>query len=191
MAEKSAGKGYKSPINLGLGQMPKTDNSDIFPEMVEVYNAIHLLNAYLDNLRDQFDIGKKGSPPDEQLPFKHGLWGRARTDIKAGEVVTYDGAADDIHLGVILTMKRTAVPPYGFALTDAKEGEQVQMGIGPAIIKVGDIKRHEALWAGDPESGYAGKLIRGSMPKYDGAMIGMGIGGGYAFIYEDRPLWED
>lgn len=188
--ERSAGQGYSSPIDLGLGKMPETDDPGRFQEYVPIYNAIHLLNAYFDNLRSGFDIGKKGAPLDEQMPFRVGYWAEAAEDVKQGEVVSLNEAGK-VRLGIRMRMKRSATLGFGLVIKGGKAGDQVQVGVPPAIVKVPGLKQNEGLWAFNFAQSNKGKLARGGLPKWDGAMIGVGICNDFAMMTAIRPYWPD
>lgn len=184
---KSAGSGYRSPIDIGLGRMPKSQNAENFAEMVEVYNAVHILNAYLDSVRGILDIGKEGSDLDEQIPFRVGFWGTAGEDIQAGEVVHTTTVDITVRKGIIV-QEYASRPIWGLALMDAKEGESIQVGMPPAVIKVEGAKVWENLFAAHTNNKeYRGKILRGKLGKHKSGIIGAVFAPGYAYLYSHHP----
>lgn len=178
---KSAGSGYKSKVDIGLGRMPKMQDPVLYPEMVEIYNAIHTLNSYVDVVREGNEIGKKGETIDKQMPFKAGYWGIAFQDLKAGDVVCY--TSDGIKKGIQMRSSRRATLNWGIALNDAKEGEEVQMGVPPAVINVPGVKLNEVIHgAKTSQTKYAGSLLRGELDEGDSAPIGLGILQDYVYL---------
>lgn len=178
---KSAGSGYKSKVDIGLGRMPKMQDPVLYPEMVEIYNAIHTLNSYVDVVREGSEIGKKGETLDKQMPFKSGYWGIAYHDLKAGDQVCY--TADGIRKGVQMRSSSRTTLNWGIALNDAKEGEEVQMGVPPAVINVPGVKLNEVIHgARIDRTEYAGSLLRGELGDGRSAAIGLGILPDYVYL---------
>lgn len=131
--------GYRSPLDLGIGQIPITTDPDLFEEFTGVYNAIHLLNASLDSIR--FAIGQGGSgegAPDETLPFSRSYNALALQKMVKGDLVSPYTGNGVVH-GALVHSRTSTIPECNFAgivLTDAEIGEQVRVGIGPAALAV-------------------------------------------------------
>lgn len=144
MATAKAGKGYRSPINLRLPQTPTVEDPQMFGEMLQVYNAIHMLNAYLDQLRLVLEGGDPEEAPSESLRFLRGFWAEAGEDIPEGNIVSMKngkvrkGADKSVGFQNFFT---------GLSLSEAKQGEKVRFGVGPAIVKVPGFTAGQWCWA--------------------------------------------
>lgn len=145
--------GYRSPVNLGLGQVPLTQDPLIFNEMTEVYNAIHLLNAYLDQLRVIAEGGGgSGQSPADSMPFNRFYVATALVDITAGQVVSPSNITGEngIRLGALAnnySQSNCTANFCGIALIDALAGDDVRVGIGPAILELVGATTAQLLWA--------------------------------------------
>lgn len=133
---------YSSPVNIGLGQVPQTVDPELFNELNDVYNAIHLINGYLDQLRI-FAEGGTGSTstPAQSMPFNRFFTAPALVAIVPGQVVSPSttGTENGIVLGGLAHDFTSAEPESNFsqiALTSAAIGEPVQVGVGPATLEI-------------------------------------------------------
>ena len=145
--------GYRSPVDLGLGQVPITQDPEIFNEMTDVYNAIHLLNAYLDQLRVIAEGGGgSGQSPEDSMPFNRFYVATALVDITAGQVVSPSSITGEngIRLGALannFAQSNQTANFCGIALIDALAGEDVRVGVGPASLEVPGAVSGQLLWA--------------------------------------------
>lgn len=184
-----AGQGYRSPLNLGLEQLPKTVDPTLFQEFIPIYNAIHTLNAYLDNIRLSLEGGDPEKKPSEEMRFVRGFWLEAATDIAQGKVITVQGGKAVLGCGKrvkgfsgttsVTVGDDTVTRPVkisgqvidcfltGLAMTDALAGEKVRMGIGPAIIEVSGFKAGDEVWSQPPGGSFAGDFLAES---FEGAI---------------------
>lgn len=84
---------YNSDIDLKLGETPKTTDPAIFPDMLEIYSAIHILGQWVNAVKD---IGNSGGPekaPWDAMPFRDWFYAEAARDITRGSVVTAVGSS--------------------------------------------------------------------------------------------------
>lgn len=171
MAE-GAGKGYKSALNIGLSQMPKTTNPDVFNDLLEAYNAIHILNASQDSLINSLYSPEKTSAPDEAMKFIRSVWLPAKEKIDIGNCVRWSDDGEGIWKG-------HAASTTGLALTSAEPTEDdplplVHVGYGPAVIKIDDLTVGTYVWTTDDHGSmgnpYRGQLITSSKLKYSAIM---------------------
>ncbi|MCY1426622.1 hypothetical protein D3C87_600910 [compost metagenome] len=145
--------GYRSPVDLGLGQVPLTEDPLIFNEMTEVYNAIHLLNAYLDQLRVIAEGGGgSGQSPADSMPFNRFFVAPALVAISAGDIVCPSSipGQNGIILGALAndpTLANCTANFCGVALIDAGVGDDVRVGVGPASLEVPGAVTSSLLWA--------------------------------------------
>lgn len=145
--------GYSSPLDLGLGQTPQTQDPLLFNEFTEVYNAIHLLNQYLDQLRLVAEGGSgSGEAPSDSMPFNRFYTGTALVNITVGQPVSPSSITgqNGIILGALGNAFTIAVPSSNFcgiALTSATAGNTLRVGVGPAIIQFPGILSGQLLWA--------------------------------------------
>lgn len=84
--------GYSSNLNLRIGQMPEIkDNPAIFSELQRIYNALHLLNASMDNLRDR--ATDRDTPPWESFSWEgRSFWAPAANNVGQGDLVKLEGS---------------------------------------------------------------------------------------------------
>lgn len=145
--------GYRSPVDLGLGQVPMTTDPEIFVEMTEVYNAIHLLNQYLDQLRSGIENGGgSGQSPADSMPFNRFYVGTALQDIAVGDLVCPSSipGQNGIIKGALAHDFTSTIPNSNFsgvALVAAGIGDDVRVGIGPAIIEMPGLLSGQTVWA--------------------------------------------
>lgn len=151
-----AGGGYKSPVNIGLPRSPVIADDQTFQEMLPIYNAIHLLNAYLDEIRKVLEGGDLTDPPDVNMGFMRSFWVEAPFDVEPGLIVS-------MRFGKVVKGVVTADSGYpkfvGMALTAAAPGEKFRYGVGPAIVEIPGFKADQYVWAPGAGESYAGKVF--------------------------------
>lgn len=132
--------GYRSPVDLGLSRVPLTNNPELFDELTQVYNAIHLLNQYLDDLRNiaSGEGGGAEQTPDVTAGFSRFIAAIALQDITEGQIISPAIGADGYVKGVLCNGIVSGSPllTAHVALTSALTGQSVRVGIGPAVIQV-------------------------------------------------------
>lgn len=178
----SAGKGYKSNIDIQLSQLPKTTDAAIFNDLTEAYNAIHILNASVDSVINGLYKPDKDLNPDEAMKFIRSFWAEASEDIEIGCCVRWADGGDSVRKG-------HAGAWTGFSLTDAKEGDLIQVAYGPAILQLDGIKAGDWIWTtdsrGDDENEFRGKLLEAG--TLDGsAKMGRALVNGWVMF---MPAW--
>lgn len=143
--------GYSSPVDLGLGQTPQTQDPLLFNEFTEVYNAIHILNQYLDNLRLVAEGGSgSGTAPSDSMPFNRFYAGIAGVPITVGQPVAPNVGTNNMILGALANDITITTPTSNFcgiALTSAVIGASFRVGVGPAIIAFPGLISGQLLWA--------------------------------------------
>lgn len=156
--------GYRSPVDLGIGQVPLTADPELFTEMTEVYNAIHLLNNYLDQLRLIAEGGGgSGQSPADSMPFNRFYVATALQDIEAGQLVSPSAISgqNGIVLGCLPHDFTSLAPECNFggvALIDAVAGTDVRVGIGPATLEFPSAVTSQLIW-GYPQRATNGNLF--------------------------------
>lgn len=144
--------GYRSPVDLGIGQVPLTTDPDLFNQFTEVYNAIHLLNGYLDQLRIIAEGGGgAGQSPADAMPFNRFYVAPALQAITAGDPVCPSSipGQNGIIKGALAHDFGSTAPTSNFcgvALIDAAIGEDVRVGIGPACIEMPGAVSGQRIW---------------------------------------------
>lgn len=148
---------YTSKIDLGgLGEQPKTTNPDVFGDMVDIVNAIHILAQWVSSVLPGGG-GGSGVPPAEAMRFLRSFQMPALVDITAGDLITVFDARTWLDFGI-----QPSEFPFpadhpgvikggggrlewagqirggitGFALNGTTAGNMVDIGIGPAIVNV-------------------------------------------------------
>lgn len=145
--------GYRSPVDIGLSRVPLTTDPGLFEEMTRVYNAIHLLNQYLDQLRIVAEGGGgSGQTPEDSMPFNRFFVSNAIQAIPIGSIVSPTSVAGDdgIVLGALANDYTSTAPTANFAgvaLLDADAGDDARVGIGPASLAVDGALAGNLVWA--------------------------------------------
>ena len=192
--------GYRSPVNLGLGRVPLATDQDMFAELTDVYNSIHLLASYMDTLRLSLEGGGGGQTPIDTLPFNRYYPSVALVDITAGQVVspTRESGQNGTILGALHNVPASTTPESNFAgiaLNDALVGETVRVGVGPGVIELSGATSGSLVWAYSSLSttgfrGNNGNLYTAAPASFAAAgggtvyatPIGICIADGYAYI---------
>lgn len=79
---------YSSSIDLGgLGEVPKTTDEGIFPDLVDIYNAIHILAQYTNSMFNRTD----------DASFDQITLSSANINVKAGDIVTISSLFGDFN----------------------------------------------------------------------------------------------
>lgn len=164
---------YNSDIDLRLGETPKTDDPKLFADMIDVYNAIHILSQYLNTSMKNQGSGDENTPSWDAMPFRDYFYTEAARSITKGSVITvieYAQFSNERYGANPYTIKgamngaagfgmnykkysgtKWASPNFtgitGIALNDAEPGQLVKMGIGPAIIKMEGVELGEPIFA--------------------------------------------
>lgn len=145
---------YSSKIDIRLPEVPLTNDPTIFPDMLELYNAIRTLVQYTD----AYDRSnpENNSVVWNQLGFGTAFWTVAEYPVSKGDFVSvgpnglrklqakldyYPGDSGDAgntaNLGVARYGVSARLPQvWGVALTDTLAGQQGRIGIGDAILHV-------------------------------------------------------
>ena len=169
--------GYRSPVDIGLGRVPITTDPGLFEEMTRVYNAIHLLNQYLDQLRVVAEGGGgSGQTPADSMPFNRFFVSGALQVILPGQLVSPTTVAgqDGIVLGALSNNYAIANQNSNFsgvALTGAAIGVDVRVGVGPATLPFPGATAGAVIWA------YSSRATNGAL-----------FGNGNLFIGNPGPL---
>lgn len=185
--------GYRSPVDLGLPRTPLTSNVELYEELTGVYNAIHLINQYLDRLR----TGATGGGGSEQAPDLSAGFTRffvmpALQNIAEGDIISPNVGSDGYVKGVLgngLAAGALALCTH-VALTSANIGEDVRIGVGPGVIAYPGALPGQRLWginSRDTLGNYAGN---GTLYTFDPGSVGgavsipaaIGVAVGYALI---------
>lgn len=143
--------GYRSPVDIGLGQTPITQDPELYSEMTDVYNAIHLLNQYLDQLRINAE-GGGGSEQDpaETMPFNRFFSSIALQTIPIGSPVAPNVGSTGIVSGALANDYTISTPNSNFcgiALTAGVIGQAIVVGVGPAVIALPGAAAGTQIWA--------------------------------------------
>lgn len=149
---KAAGSGYRSPINLNLSQLPTSTDPAIFNALLDVYNAIHILNAALDSIRENIFGDNKDMAPDESMRFIRTLWLPTTETVVVGDCVRWNGNGEGVRLG-------QATSTTMFVLSAGEPGDIVHLGIGPAVIKIEGAPVGKYYWVSDDNTPVRGKIL--------------------------------
>lgn len=154
--------GAGTPVDIKLGQSPTISQPALNYELQGIYNSLHILSQYLENLRAGLE-GSDSQTPAENIRFLKFINAPAKQAITAGQVVTV--AYDDGRvvkgtsvgsLKIFNFHQNGADFPYisgmvqtffGIAQNDAAIGENVSIGVGPGILKVTGAISGQQVWA--------------------------------------------
>lgn len=180
-------KGYKSDVKLPISQTPSsTGNPEVFADLVEVYNSVHILNAQTEAIKNQsFNLNKE-TPLEEQMSFKYTLWIEAAQAIAPGKLVTITSAGATLGWS-----NRGFKVPIGMALTEATEGGQlIKVGFGPALIKFDTANYGDNIYvitgrsdSAYPKDPYGSLTTQNSIEGYRLEAVGSCYIPGYVFLF--------
>lgn len=128
--------GYRSPVDLGLPRVPSIQDAEAYEELTPVYNAIHLLNAYLDKLRNEATGGGSGQTPAESMIFNRFFVAKALVPIPIGSPVAPQPNLDGMIPGCSVNSNGSVATFCGIALTEGVPGEEFRVGVGPAALEL-------------------------------------------------------
>lgn len=164
---------YTSDIDLKISESPKTNDPALFPDMVDIYNALHILAQWVNQVVKQSGQGSgdETTPPWEAMTFDKWFYAPAAVDVTKGSIVTpfyskvvrdYPGGPNRTVNGIILGAgakysedglessrynTRNNKGISCIAMNDAAAGELVQCGTGPAILEVPGLKMGQPVVA--------------------------------------------
>lgn len=185
--------GYRSPVNLGIGRIPLTTDPELYDEFTGIYNAIHLLNQYLDRLR----TGAEGGGGSEQDPdisagFTRFFTMKALQDMVTGDIISPKVGSDGYVKGVLANGLAAGALALntGVALSDAAIGQDVRIGVGPAVIKVPGAVAGRRLWGINSRTTAGVYAGNGTLYTTDPGTVGgavsipaaVGVAAGFAII---------
>lgn len=152
------------PVKLPLGQSPDIKDPPLRAELQQVYNSIHILNGYLNAIRDELGGTDTGTPADN-IKFRKKFSGIAAQAIKAGDIVSSSpsGIVKGIwRAGVTNKSSHPALRGpngrkiwlinywnWGIALGEAAVGATVEVGMGTGAFEVVGAKCGSIIWAAD------------------------------------------
>lgn len=208
---------YSSDIDLKIGEIPKTTDPALFPDMVEIYNALHILGQWVNAVQKGAGSGDANTPPWEAMPFRNFFYVQAARDITSGNVVTivdYEffgtqnshyslaGVINGAYGGGLIANTNPSVSFYsyprqgsitGLAMSDAAPGELVKVGVGPAIIKMDGIRMGEPVYAYAAYTPKSEPVLFSSDVSFwaeeinDGGLIKLPREGG-GFAFKSKPV---
>ncbi|WP_411706272.1 hypothetical protein [Edaphovirga cremea] len=163
--------GYRSPVDLGIGTVPLTTEPEVFNQMVEVYNALHLLNQYLDQLRIIAEGGGSGQTPEQSMPFNRFYVAKALQVIDIGTPISPSNiTGQNGMVNGALANQFTGPSPTsnfcGLALTAAVVGEDVRVGVGPGSVSMAGTLSGNVIYA------YSARATNGNLFGESGLYIG-------------------
>lgn len=142
-----AGQGYKSDLNLGLSQTPKSSNPEIFNDLIEIYNATHTLNAAQSALTDKIFGLDKDAAPDESMPCIRSVWLPVDEAVEVGNCLRWNGSGDALHKGQRTSTTMIALTAATPSVDDPKP--IIRVGFGPFVLKVDDLTAGTYMWTTD------------------------------------------
>lgn len=190
--------GYRSPVDLPIGQIPLTTDQELFPEMTDVYNAIHLINQYLDQLRTIAEGGGSGQTPVETLPFNRFFTATAIEPITAGMAISPSPKAGENGMipGALMHSYTVTTPLANtcfVATTSGAAGQDIRVGVGPGAVALPGAVAGQLIWAYSNLATNAAHFLDGNFYLVDpgagsgagtayAAPVGIGIATDYALI---------
>lgn len=167
---KGSGRGYVSSLDIGLSQTPETTNPDVFNDLLQAYNAIHILNASQSAIVDAVYGNDQDAKPDVSMKFIHAVWLPAGEDIAVGNCVRWSGSDNGQYLWKGHAFSSTGIALTEGAITTEEPHPLVKVGFGPAMLAIDGLTVGTYIWTtddhgslGDP---YRGQLIQSNKLKY-------------------------
>lgn len=165
---------YASEIDIKISETPKTTDPDLLPDLIDIYNALHILAQYTDQIREFVTKSPEGKPW-ESFPLENIIHTRAHVDISQGQIcgpayiykqnsaqnnvssfhgtvrgVPYMVSAQDPRSGrerSPLFLHPSINGIFGIALEDTKAGDLVPLALGPGILQVPGLLKGESVYA--------------------------------------------
>lgn len=161
---------YRSQNKLPLSEKPLSSDPEIFPDLNDMYNSIHLLNDWVTRVQEGLNSGETQVDPDKAIPFRNWFWavagepfpsGTIVTPLKAGRYLDEDGDAVHIIDGYYKGCGGTNINAYdrnfpnkywsngmyGIALDEAvNPGDSIRVAIGPGVLNVPDVLIGDILY---------------------------------------------
>lgn len=170
--------GSKGQLNLKIGQVPVSRNPKFTGDLQSILNALHVLNSYLQILRDDLE-GTDDMLPNESMRFTRVFFSTAGQSIAAGSIVSMyggqviKGVKDTLgsyHSGSMPGSAQSGARPYMdvyaqefyVALTSAEPGQQIKVGVPPGILRLDGAACGETIFAA---SAYAVQVMIPGFPS--------------------------
>lgn len=164
---------YTSSVDIKLAQQPKAKNPEFYEDAIDLYNAVHILNARMQGITNGLTSSTEDVPAWEAMPFNRWVWVTAWEEVKVGQVGTiargrFRDENNDAYVmveGLIKgapypagdnfsqvgqtgpTNESTCTGVVGIILDDAEAGGRTRLGIGPAVVQIPGIKRGDVILA--------------------------------------------
>lgn len=163
---------YSSKNRLPLSEKPQSQDEGVFPDLLDLYNSVHLLNQKVTMTAEGLTSGEDYKDPNEAITFRNWFWTTAGEPLPKGTIVTplpagrySDKDGDSINLisgvykgcGVARANQYHTYQPnqypgvnfHGFALDEAvNPGDIIRVGIGPVILELEGIKPGNVVYCG-------------------------------------------
>lgn len=149
---------YSSNIRLQIGEVPKTTDSTQLPDLIDIYNSIHILNQYVDSIvkKDEAGVVTPDTPGYDVAPIKNIIYGLLGQNMAAGSIVSCYGedrgnvwylGAPTFPIGGTKTTSSQNNGFVGITLEEGNEGDRIKIGFGPGTIRLDGAVIGQALFA--------------------------------------------
>lgn len=197
---------YSSEVKLQIGEVPKTVDQAAFPDMVDLFNSVHILLQYANSLKDLIQPPLTPTTPAyDSMPIRNQVYGIITQTVTAGNILTPSGPANSSSWlkggpspmrvnGTTRTMQGGGV--IGIALESGTSGQKIKIGIGPAAVKVTGVTMGQFIYARpallptgavvNDGNMYNSDIITagGSLMSPNNMIIGMGIGQDTVYLFD-------
>lgn len=166
---------YASEIDIKISETPKTTDPELLPDLIDIYNALHILAQYTDQIREFVTKSPEGDPW-ESFPLENIVHVRAHVSISQGQIcgpaylfksndnpnttstvhavvrgVPYLAPyARDLRTGRVRNyqyLHQTVNGVVGIALEDTSAGDLVPIALGPGVLEVPGLRAGESVFA--------------------------------------------
>ena len=124
---------YKSRVNLQIPTTPTTDNSDLFLDFQQIYNALHLLNGRFEQVAKALSDPLPTDDPNTSFILRS-FWADAAENATEGRIVK--PTATGFQRGATGTANVTN--PFGIVLQTTNSEGKALIGWPPGIIPLED-----------------------------------------------------
>lgn len=149
---------YKSRVDVRLGRIPEVPDEKLYPIFQEVFNAIHILTANIDQTVDLLVPPETSKTPAESFqPRLNTFWAPAAANVTVGRIVTMQGAQFARGVSGYTAGTKRITEHFGVCLEDTDNGK-ARIAWPPFILEI-DFSATTAAAGDIIHSDHSGRLL--------------------------------